>query len=615
MSSKTHPENISRNTYIHVADSTELLPMSAGGGNTPRMSTTNLDAMSLGKPQHKPYMDVIDLMAITASVACLVVSICVISPSISLSWRLGFAGQIIAIGLLLSVMNLCMKRIYPSLFMLMEARWGGSRLQNYEALMRNSVFFSRTGFVWRITLLLLIILPMGLSVAYKRFLGGYSSVPIDNKNPGHYGLVPPPMAAYNVMNNSVYLHINASVPFLANSSSGWMSAAVKLPPNLSYGLNTLVLDNTSTAILDLPMPEYISDIQAKLFNDESWQLSASVNATVARYNNSVESHRDDDSYWEDVYSSDTSSNGLTSFELYNGWDLGLLINQRSASENPCCYIGNYFNGSAFGQSRTGDSTDPDSLSFRSSALMFEVTREKCHGQWEITRSDVSLLSGSCTGIQTDQSMLAGANPFWLDALPVLVHSLVQYSTTPQNHSIWKFPTFATEVATMYWARMIWIRNSNSPEFRASQDLYYQAGDETISSTRSTLKADWLLYLVLAIQPILTLLMFIAMTSFYSTPIGKGFGLVSILAGVQRDSLDVLKGSELSGEVGKPIRMAIQVIDDDDDDDNHKNQQQEAQLGQSEHERRRIQYFIGDNQTTSLSLGSGRSKLAKRKIYG
>lgn len=48
-------------------------------------------------------------------------SICVITPDCNFSWRFDFEGQIVVIGFLLSIINLCMMRFAPTLSI---ARWG-----------------------------------------------------------------------------------------------------------------------------------------------------------------------------------------------------------------------------------------------------------------------------------------------------------------------------------------------------------------------------------------------------------------------------------------------------------------------------------------------------------
>lgn len=93
---------------------------------------------TLGKPQKKKRLDTFDALAFLIALASLALAICAITPRLSLAWRLGFDGQIVLIGFLLSVMNICFKRIFTNTFILLEARYGQSMLQNYDAILRNS---------------------------------------------------------------------------------------------------------------------------------------------------------------------------------------------------------------------------------------------------------------------------------------------------------------------------------------------------------------------------------------------------------------------------------------------------------------------------------------------
>ena len=123
----------------------------------------------------KQRFEYVHVLATTLSWLCLVVAYITIAPRLPLAWYLGFNGQIVVIGLLLSIMNFCSSTVLSYTFLLLEARFGPSSLQNYEALLTSRITSPGTRLIWRSALGLLILLPLGLSVAYKRFLGGTSS--------------------------------------------------------------------------------------------------------------------------------------------------------------------------------------------------------------------------------------------------------------------------------------------------------------------------------------------------------------------------------------------------------------------------------------------------------
>ena len=76
-------------------------------------------------------------------------------------------NQPIVLGFLLSVVNLCLGSVTPPLFLHFEARSGASELQNYDGILRNQKFATRLDIVWRLVIGFLLVLPLGLSVAYK----------------------------------------------------------------------------------------------------------------------------------------------------------------------------------------------------------------------------------------------------------------------------------------------------------------------------------------------------------------------------------------------------------------------------------------------------------------
>lgn len=545
--------------YSTINPSTELASLHDGADTTP---LKRLNGPTVGKPRAKPLLNILDVFAVLASIASLIASICVITPDRSLSWRLGFEGQIIVIGFLLSIMNLCMMRVAPTLFLVLEARWGKSSLQNYESLLRNSITLSHTQLIWRITLFSLIVLPLGLSIAYKRFTGGNSTVGISAKYPGYYGVAPPPMGSYHVIDRfPLYLSINASVPFLDASSNDSIPLPLSSLPK-AYGFNTLLIDNTSAALFDVPVPLYVSSIQQNITNQESWTLSASVNATVARYDVTSQDNYYNDTSWGQLFN---EAGFLSSYQLFQpeNTNLGMIIDQQPASSgnfSPYCLL-NYYSSPQGPSLKTFEVEDRHSDAFRKSLPMkFDIQRETCTGTWEITKTSFRLLEGSCPQMEASHRSLTNTIPFYLDALPVMYNTLRDYSPQgPRNASHWRMPAIVTSVATIYWAHSTFKNRYLSTDYINNPELYYPATNETIFSTNVSLNSRWPLYLVLCLQPILTVSMFFFALILYDTPIDKGFGLVAILSGIDKNSLDILKGAALSGELRRPVNLNVAVL--------------------------------------------------------
>lgn len=149
----------------------------------------------------------------------------------------------------------------------------------------------------------------------------------------------------------------------------------------------------------------------------------------------------------------------------------------------------------------------------------------------------------------------------------LVELLGPFATT-RNESKWIGPSMATGMAAMLWSRITvvdGIANLNETpalQWRFSKLSYEDVGLIYLASdiavyVRPTLRKSGLLYCVLAIQPLLLVLILALTLMFHSTPMDKGFGLVSILSGIDRGSLDVLAGAALSGELVKSVRLVMQ----------------------------------------------------------
>lgn len=87
-------------------------------------------------------------------------------------------------------------------------------------------------------------------------------------------------------------------------------------------------------------------------------------------------------------------------------------------------------------------------------------------------------------------------------------------------------------------------------------MLYEPINESIVLTRATLRANALLYLVLAVQPAITILAFIAAILLRNVPIGRKFGIASILSGFNVSSSHLIHGAALSGQPEAPIRLEV-----------------------------------------------------------
>lgn len=453
-------------------------------------------------------------------------------------------------------------------FLLLEARFFGSYLQNYEAILRNSFTQSKTHPTWRIILMTLIVIPFGLSVAYKTFDHGVGSS--ERPSDGNfYGMTP--LAGIDDTNIG-----NIGLSIMANSTSPFAEATFNDPefPSFpkAYGFNILLLSNTSSARLDCPMSSYLQELQGEMAVNEAYTLTADVHGVVTTYNDSIEAHRGNDSFWNYYLNmtygdklppanesiNETLVARVISRNMFNYYTLSLLMNDLLVLNSSWIFA------TFLSTSADLDPTDVKAAVFRSSAMLFQTRRESCRGTWRITYNSVQLVNGMCDGPRLpDQSQLMFTNSTlalrtWY--LPTLCEYLQSFADT-RNASHWKVPSFVTVIAGMYWSRvskMIGPQTDVHHREQYSPEVYYHVQDRLVSE-RPVMNTSFWLFLILAVFPVLTTLAFLGCLFLYNVPLdGGSFGTVALLAGVRPDSLALLDGASLSGKLKRRIRVKIDV---------------------------------------------------------
>ncbi|KAJ3532659.1 hypothetical protein NM208_g8342 [Fusarium decemcellulare] len=548
--------------------------------STPQLpSYAPLPHQAIGKPSSKKRFHKADLLAAGVTLLCLTLGIASVADE-TLSWQLGQGThQLIALGFLLSIMSLCLTSVTPTLFLILETRFGTSTLQNYEGILRNDCTSSRMGLTWRLVHAFMTALPIGLSVAYKSFAGGHSVRSVDASHYVHeeptFGPCGPPGVLPIGFGIGVTLFFNVTLPF-AISTSNWLlgntEPALPTAPQ-AYGFNLLLVDKGASAVLDVPNPHFVQDIQFMLAEGESWNLTAPVIGTVATVNHSKEENPEqwEKDFFKACNNSRHSSGSFTHQSLLNGWAID-LIDDPSPGNQSWQYI-------SISPDPGIDNLPECDSNLSAHAHRFDITRQRCYGTWSISRGNVLLVDGNCTGEVlppakqlplTDNDMFLG---LWY--MPALVEFLGPFSDS-RNQSDWMIPSFATVTAAMLWSRITamnspyrlhangFVRDWRDPNERviSSKDvgLLYEP-DMKIIYSRPTLRKSAILYFVITIQPLLTILALCATWCLYSTPLGRGFGLVSILSGINRDSLDSLHGASLSGELWEKANLAIEAVQD------------------------------------------------------
>ncbi|KAI1741511.1 hypothetical protein F4680DRAFT_446971 [Xylaria scruposa] len=552
----------------------------------PRRSTSRprplpqQDGQSWGKPAVKKRIQPTHLLAAIASLISLALSIIAIENE-DLSWFLGQdANQLIVIGFLLSIMNICLSMVLPMSLLLLEARFGQSKIQNYDGILRNQILGSRLSFQWRLLLSFIVALPIGLSILYKRFIGGQSAKLVTADmfgfNDSYYGMFAPPGVQHIGQQTGVSIFFNATLPFAV--SIPLSSVPIGEEPSLPmepqpFGYNILLLSDESAAVLDMPHNDYVSSIQSMLAPGELWNMTAPVLGTIAAFD-----HTKDENLkaWNKTFMDRclASEEGKTTYShqtLMNDWAIYLIDDEVNQTFQ---YIGV---APDFGINKPSPCSN-----FSHYAQLYSLTRQQCKGTWSISRGNIQLSGGSCnnsTPLSLNHQVIIAVNhlalPFWyMQSLMELLGPLA----TIANQSIWARPYYATVTSVMLWSRITAL-NGAAKDGKAGDEmtsvifndqkltyeavgLIYPVPNELIYYIRPTLLKSRFLYFILALQPILLLIALGFIFAFRSVPIGKGFGLIAILAGINHRTLSSLRGAAFSGELTEDLKLIARPLHDD-----------------------------------------------------
>ena len=538
---------------------------------SPTPSKGSSSSEGLGVPDHIHRFSWIDLGA-TAVVllAFMIASITVLHKTTAVS--LGQTNQLIVLGLALSIMGYCTQRQVQRLSLYYIARIGHkSTIQNFEAILCTDYFSQAASLQPRLVLLFLFALPLGLSASYKKFIGGSTSIGIPSTN-ATFGSTAAP--GYQLIGNGLSLLVSVYLPF-------WIKPSL----DRTYGFNLYIADNRTAAILDAPLPSDLLRLQASLEGHESINITAKVNATVTESIDVSPSERYDyDGYWHGKQS------------LFN--QSGLFPDNLTNETHQNIWAGTDFNNVTLNYNYTEIFlslwNDTKGQTFYSEAERFVSTRRTCVGVWKITRSNVYLAEVTSLQradeidlIHQQQRIIEnGMNMIrpiflqflgefdwktreaWDQPLPGTVNSSSSSSSSTnssENERSKFYPVFNTRpalVAAMLWARMTSENGPERPRVSGYERKYTSypkpAADITLVKQIVTLhRSPWLIA-VLAIHPFLTTCAVLVKATMYTTPIGNRFGLISLLAGITDEGIEILRGAALSGKLEEHVRVRFGV---------------------------------------------------------
>ena len=538
---------------------------------------------SLGKPSRKQHFKILDVLILIVSWICFAIAVIAITPRLNVAWTLRLQHQLELIGLMLSIMNLCLRNLATKLWIMAEASRRKPKLQNIDAILRSSIVTSNVHVAWRALLLTFIILPIALSLAYKEFIGGTSTHDLQNHTVS-YGLTAAPgLTSNTILKFGPSYMTNATLPFITTPPDD----TAQFPQ--TYGFNNLVISNTSTAFLDVPLPEDVLWLQQSLTKDitSSFTLTADVYATVTTFNDSIEKNQHNDAFWDFYLNQigcnstlDSFSSAIDKADLSSGKFMGILTGNDTIDAS--WMILSFFKSNYTSQNQNPATWIP---AFRANAFLFNTRRETCRATWQITYNAMHLVEGDCsvtTLPPPKQDLLVTPTLVWREYtfhfstyyMPTLVEYLAPLSSTIGELSdqvydwdnAWLIPTFTTSIAAMYWSRITVFfgpDNYDNGDYDThppawNDQVNYTTPNTTLLSHRQTMHPSWALFVVLAIQPILSSLLLVAsfVLSHFSAVDGSNFGMIAILAGVRPHTLKLLEGASFSGTLEKPVSVKI-----------------------------------------------------------
>lgn len=356
-------------------------------------------------------------------------------------------------------------------------------------------------------------------------------------------------------------------PFISasqNPKGTELSKSTTFP--LAFGYNTLLLDDSSAAMLDIPTNATIANIQAhRLKPNESWDLTATVQAYVAAIDTESDFRTNNDT-WTRAVSSSSDPSSVGDFGLYSMFAFeGLMaLGLMPSDDNNACFISLYNTSSSYELPvRRYDKTNEEELErFRASAFKFKISRAKCRGHWQITTAGMALIDGDCDKDSfAESAVLQGQSmtPFAYDILPSASHSYRGFARGDPALMPWLNATHAVSVVTSYWSRAVYmIHNQGLSTSRWSGP--YIPSPQSCTSTRPALTDEMGLYVVLAIQPMITLIALLITAWLWHVPLSRGFGLISILSGFNPLKSSPVRGAGLSGELDRRAVLELAIIE-------------------------------------------------------
>ncbi|KAL6720508.1 hypothetical protein ACLMJK_002432 [Lecanora helva] len=450
----------------------------------------------------------------------------------------------------------CAKIPLRRLFLIWIAESTSPSLQSLDAVIRNDPTAVLKD--WRISGILnsVVILSPALSVAYKSLGGGHSHY-VQLSDTVQIGLTGPPGTQNLGFGLSQF--INATLPWFKDPGF----------PNRVYGFNLYIAAADETALLDGPMPNYVEDIQSSMNLEQSTTITADVAAVVCQQNlqlsNSTHQLATIFNDPNATYRGYGSPNPPTVANTWvnEQWNrLSMLLPDSHNMSN--ILVGSW-------SLRLGET-------FGDHLWQYTVSRQNYTGTWRITKSSIQLIDAVSKNLTVPDTGILGNNSRSLD---LYTAALAEYDWRFRNSS--DSPDFvlhdkdkygariksdSTFIASMIWSRLAatdgpenWAPGTSLGIFGDSHPELQYDTDVKREVWATTIRPNWAIAIVLALNPALLLAsLLFRIIVWPSSPIGEGFGLVSLLASTREDSRVLLRGAGFSGKLRQPVLVRFSTME-------------------------------------------------------
>ena len=306
-------------------------------------------------------------------------------------------------------------------------------------------------------------------------------------------------------------------------------------------------------MLDAPTADYISSLQNSLRPLQSKILTATVSAVVCEWNAQLDDSVD---YFQKLMqepSLNTSSPSYSdTWTQLNTIHVAMLMPVESDNTN--LVIANW--------------DDNLNETFGSHLWQYTLSRQNYTGSWRVSQNSVELINATPLYQQVDDHCLLRSN--WLALADLYTRMFAEfdwrYHPTDSDFYHQGVKNDATLLAGMLWSRLVALAPATEIglTFNPTCDpeglpqLVYDS-NVMLETVAVAVKPGWEILLVLMLWPILlSTSLVLRVISWPLPPIGEGFGLIPLLASVEKSSLALLEGAGLSGKLGRPVFVGFSI---------------------------------------------------------